>query len=159
MRAAALSPRLSLFPLLLAPSTPHSLIPSPAPVRYNSLQRARVVKDRWTNRDRGYGFLSFGDPYDCIRAMREMDGASGADYVPALPLIPSVGRGERGRGIAGCGAHPYPSLGAGKFCGGRPIQVRKSTYKDRAVAQSDKKLKSQGNKKLYIKRKSKKHLF
>jgi len=42
---------------------------------YPSFQRSRVVKDRYTNRNRGYGFVSFADPFDCARALREMQGS------------------------------------------------------------------------------------
>ncbi|KAJ0395996.1 hypothetical protein P43SY_000769 [Pythium insidiosum] len=42
--------------------------------RYASFQRARVVRDKQTHKTRGYGFVSFGDPFDCVKAMREMNG-------------------------------------------------------------------------------------
>lgn len=42
--------------------------------RYPSFQRARVVRDKYSHKTRGYGFISFGDPFDCAKAMREMNG-------------------------------------------------------------------------------------
>ncbi|TMW69028.1 hypothetical protein Poli38472_001184 [Pythium oligandrum] len=42
--------------------------------RYASFQRARVVRDKYTHKTRGYGFVSFGDHMDCAKAMREMNG-------------------------------------------------------------------------------------
>ncbi|KAA0184998.1 RNA binding protein 42 [Fasciolopsis buskii] len=42
--------------------------------RYTSFQKARVVRDKRTGRSRGYGFVSFSDPADFTRAMREMNG-------------------------------------------------------------------------------------
>eukprot|EP00126_Sphaerothecum_destruens_P006473 Sdes_comp19375_c0_seq1m10633 len=59
---------------------------------YPSFIKARVVKDKRNDKSRGYGFVSFSDSADYIRAMREMNG---------------------------------------KYIGGRPIKLRKSTWKDR----------------------------
>ncbi|KAG9510656.1 RNA-binding protein 42, partial [Fragariocoptes setiger] len=42
--------------------------------RYPSFVKARVVRDKHTNKSKGYGFISFKEPNDFIRAMREMDG-------------------------------------------------------------------------------------
>ncbi len=42
--------------------------------RYPSFQKAKVVRDKRTNKTRGYGFVSFKDPQDYMRAMREMNG-------------------------------------------------------------------------------------
>lgn len=42
--------------------------------RYASFQRARVVRDKYTHKSRGYGFVSFADPFDCAKALREMNG-------------------------------------------------------------------------------------
>ncbi|KAF8561849.1 hypothetical protein P879_04001 [Paragonimus westermani] len=50
--------------------------------RYPSFQKARVVRDKRTNKSRGYGFVSFSDPADFMRAMREMNGK----YVGNRPI-------------------------------------------------------------------------
>lgn len=42
--------------------------------RYPSFVKAKVVREKKTNKTRGYGFVSFRDPTDFVRAMREMNG-------------------------------------------------------------------------------------
>nr|CCA17788.1 RNAbinding protein putative [Albugo laibachii Nc14] len=41
---------------------------------FPSFQRAKVIRDKFTHKSRGYGFVSFGDPFDCAKALREMNG-------------------------------------------------------------------------------------
>lgn len=41
---------------------------------YPSFVRAKVVRDRFTNKSKGFGFLSFKEPADYTRAMKEMNG-------------------------------------------------------------------------------------
>jgi len=41
---------------------------------YPSFQKARVIKNRLTHKSLGYGFVSFKDPWDMTRALREMQG-------------------------------------------------------------------------------------
>lgn len=43
-------------------------------VGFPSLQKARVIRDKITKKSRGYGFVSFRDGQDYLRAMREMNG-------------------------------------------------------------------------------------
>ncbi|KAJ8652036.1 hypothetical protein O0I10_012345 [Lichtheimia ornata] len=50
--------------------------------KYTSLQRTRVVRDKRTGKTRGYGFLSFRDPNDFVKAWREMNGK----YVGNRPI-------------------------------------------------------------------------
>lgn len=61
---------------------------------YPSFQRARVVRDPRTNKVKGYGFVSFRDPKDFLRAMKEVNG---------------------------------------RYCGNRPVKLRKSVWKDRSI--------------------------
>lgn len=42
--------------------------------RYPSFVKARVVRDKRTNKTKGFGFLSFKDPQDFIKASKEMNG-------------------------------------------------------------------------------------
>ena len=42
--------------------------------KYPSFVKAKVVRDRRSNKTKGYGFASFRDPVDFTRAMREMNG-------------------------------------------------------------------------------------
>ena len=44
--------------------------------KYPSFLKARVIRDKWTKKTKGYGFVSFKDPHDFIQAMREMNGQS-----------------------------------------------------------------------------------
>ena len=55
---------------------------SPANGRYPSFQMCRVVRDGRSNKSRGYGFVSFRDPWDMTKALREMHGA----YVGNRPI-------------------------------------------------------------------------
>ena len=42
--------------------------------KYSSFQKAKVVRDKRTNKTKGFGFVSFKDPQDFIKAMKEMNG-------------------------------------------------------------------------------------
>ena len=50
--------------------------------KYPSFQKAKVIRDRRTGKSKGFGFLSFKEPQDFIRAMKEMDGR----YVGSRPI-------------------------------------------------------------------------
>lgn len=50
--------------------------------KYPSFQRARVVRDKRTGKSKGFGFVSFREPADFIKAMKEMDGR----YVGSRPI-------------------------------------------------------------------------
>jgi len=50
--------------------------------KYPSFQRCKIVRDKKTNKTKGYGFVSFKDPQDFIRAMRDMNGK----YVGSRPI-------------------------------------------------------------------------
>jgi RNA recognition motif-containing protein len=41
---------------------------------YPSFQKARVIRDKRTRKTRGYGFVSFKDGHDYLKAMKEMNG-------------------------------------------------------------------------------------
>uniref|UniRef100_A0A8C9FVS4 RRM domain-containing protein n=1 Tax=Pavo cristatus TaxID=9049 RepID=A0A8C9FVS4_PAVCR len=42
--------------------------------RYPSFLKAKVIRDKRSGKTKGYGFVSFKDPNDYVRAMREMNG-------------------------------------------------------------------------------------
>lgn len=50
--------------------------------KFASFQRAKVIRDKRTSKSKGYGFVSFKEPQDFIRAMKEMDGK----YVGSRPI-------------------------------------------------------------------------
>lgn len=50
--------------------------------RYPSFLKAKVVRDKRTGKTKGFGFVSFKDPNDYVRAMREMNGR----YVGSRPI-------------------------------------------------------------------------
>lgn len=50
--------------------------------KYSSFQKAKVIRDKRTGKSKGFGFLSFREPQDFIRAMKEMDGR----YVGSRPI-------------------------------------------------------------------------
>lgn len=50
--------------------------------KYPSFLKAKVVRDKRTNKTKGYGFISFREPQDFIRAMKEFDGK----YVGSRPI-------------------------------------------------------------------------
>jgi RNA recognition motif-containing protein len=41
---------------------------------YKSAVRARVIRDKRTGKSKGFGFVSFMDANDFVRALREMNG-------------------------------------------------------------------------------------
>lgn len=50
--------------------------------QYRSLTKVHVVRDKKSAKSKGFGFLSFSDPDDFIKAMREMNGK----YVGNRPI-------------------------------------------------------------------------
>ena len=55
---------------------------SKAFAHYPSLIRVAVIRDKRTNKSKGYGFISFKDPDDYVKAVREMNGK----YVGNRPI-------------------------------------------------------------------------
>lgn len=85
-------------------------------IKYGSVQKARVIRDKRTTKSKGYGFVSFSDGDDYFRAARDMQGK----YIGSHPVLikraqtevkasaPVVqGRGRNGKGKGG-------GAGAGK---------------------------------------------
>lgn len=42
--------------------------------KFPSFLKAKVIRDKRTNKSKGYGFISFKDPSDFTKAMKEMNG-------------------------------------------------------------------------------------
>ena len=42
--------------------------------KFPSFQKAKVVRDKRSNKTKGFGFVSFKDPADFTRAMKELNG-------------------------------------------------------------------------------------
>ncbi|KKK21455.1 hypothetical protein P175DRAFT_0501254 [Aspergillus ochraceoroseus IBT 24754] len=51
--------------------------------KYTSLQKARVIRDKRTQKSKGYGFVSFRDGDDYFKAAREMQGK----YIGSHPVL------------------------------------------------------------------------
>ncbi|KAF7719693.1 Uncharacterized protein PECH_004195 [Penicillium ucsense] len=52
-------------------------------VRYPSVQKARVIREKRTQKSKGYGFISFSDGDDYFKAAREMQGK----YIGSHPIL------------------------------------------------------------------------
>ena len=92
--------------------------------KYPSFQKARVVRDKRSGKTRGYGFISFKDSQDYIRAMREMNGKTFLFLRVELSIDRLLLR-----------------LFSGKYVGNRPIKLRKSTWQERNIDTVRKKVK------------------
>ncbi|KAK9457769.1 hypothetical protein V1511DRAFT_490787 [Dipodascopsis uninucleata] len=51
--------------------------------RYPSISKARVIKDKKTDKNKGYGFVAFKDPEDYLKAFKEMNGK----YIGSHPVL------------------------------------------------------------------------
>lgn len=43
---------------------------------YKSFNKAKVIRERWNNKTKGYGFVSFSDSADMVACMKSMNGAA-----------------------------------------------------------------------------------
>lgn len=51
--------------------------------RWPSVQKAKVIRDKRTNKSKGYGFVSISDPDDFFQAAKEMNGK----YIQSHPVV------------------------------------------------------------------------
>jgi RNA recognition motif-containing protein len=51
--------------------------------RYTSVQKARVIREKRTQKSKGYGFISFSDGDEYFRAAKEMHGK----YIGSHPIL------------------------------------------------------------------------
>jgi len=49
---------------------------------YPSFAKARVIREKHTQKSKGYGFVSFTDPADCVQALQDLNGK----YVGNRPI-------------------------------------------------------------------------
>jgi len=49
---------------------------------FTSFLKAKVIRAKHDNKSKGYGFVSFGNPFECAKAMRAMEGR----YVGSRPV-------------------------------------------------------------------------
>ena len=42
--------------------------------QYPSFLKAKIVRDKHSQKSKGYGFISFKDPHDFMNALKEMNG-------------------------------------------------------------------------------------
>ncbi|KAK7202595.1 hypothetical protein BZA70DRAFT_98840 [Myxozyma melibiosi] len=52
-------------------------------VKYPSMSRARVIREKVSGKTKGYGFVAFKDPDDYFRAFKEMNGK----YIGSHPIL------------------------------------------------------------------------
>ncbi|KAL4877616.1 hypothetical protein BJY04DRAFT_230581 [Aspergillus karnatakaensis] len=77
--------------------------------KYTSVQKARVIRDKRTQKSKGYGFVSFSDGDDYFKAAREMQGK----YIGSHPVLlrrattevkaTNNNKGKKGKGGGGGG--------------------------------------------------------
>ncbi|PGH14281.1 hypothetical protein AJ79_03103 [Helicocarpus griseus UAMH5409] len=100
--------------------------------KYPSVQKARVIRDKRTEKSKGYGFVSFSDGEDYFRAAREMQGKYIGSHPVLLkramteirPVSASKAGGGGGKGggkKSGSGGGPGAGRGGGGAGGGKVI--------------------------------------
>lgn len=50
--------------------------------RWGSFNKSKVVRDKRSGKSKGFGFVSFSDPAECVEALKECDGK----YVGNRPI-------------------------------------------------------------------------
>ncbi|KAL8716000.1 MAG: hypothetical protein Q9220_000667 [cf. Caloplaca sp. 1 TL-2023] len=102
-------------------------------IKYPSVQKARVVRDKRTTKSKGYGFVSFADGDEYFRAARDMQGK----YIGSHPVLlrksnteikPTAvkGKGKGGKGGKGGGGG---GAGGGGVGGGGGVQKKQGKIK------------------------------
>ncbi|ROT37410.1 RNA-binding domain-containing protein [Sodiomyces alkalinus F11] len=96
--------------------------------RWQSVQRARVIRDKRTSKSKGYGFVSFSDADDFFQAAKEMNGK----YIQSHPVVVRKAKTEikvtnvKGRDSRGGGKKHKSGSGAG--AGGRQEGAGGASY-------------------------------
>ncbi|EYE95106.1 RNP domain protein [Aspergillus ruber CBS 135680] len=86
--------------------------------QFSSVQKARVIRDKRTQKSKGFGFVSFSDGDDYFRAAREMQGKYIGSHPILLRRAMTEVRPVSGNAIKG-GKKNHGGAGAGGS-GGRP---------------------------------------
>ncbi|KAK4052174.1 hypothetical protein OIV83_002469 [Microbotryomycetes sp. JL201] len=73
-------------------------------VRYPSFVKSKIVRDKYTNKGKGFGFVSYSDPEDFLKVWKEMNGKSRSN-----------------------------ALTQNKYVGTRPVKISKATAGVKAV--------------------------
>jgi hypothetical protein len=89
--------------------------------QYKSFVKAKVIRNKEDNKSKGYGFVSYSDPEDFLKAWKDLNGALS----------------HRLCSSAQCRADAR----TGKYVGSRPVKIEKATTKVGAVTIGDKKAK------------------
>lgn len=82
--------------------------------KYSSVQKARVIRDKRTQKSKGYGFVSFSDGDDYFKAAREMQGK----YIGSHPVLLRRATAEV-RPVSSNAAKPGKKGGGGGSGGGK----------------------------------------
>lgn len=91
-----------------------------ANARYPSFVKAKIIRDKYTNKGKGFGFVSYSDPQDFLKAWKEIDGASCHSLRIMQLETDSV-------------------ASVGTYVGTRPVKISKATTGVAAVAIGNKK--------------------
>lgn len=80
--------------------------------RFPSFVKSKVIRDKYTNKGRGYGFVSYTDPEDFLKAWKEMNGefSTAFGFTEDRRRLTSLRRRL-----------------VGKYVGTRPVTIKKAT--------------------------------
>lgn len=98
---------------------------------YPTFNKAKVIKDKLTQKNRGYGFASFSDPFECVQAMKDCNGQFKAHSHAAHTAMPHTQHKHTPF------TRPHPrthSPRTGKYVGNRPVKLTKSKWEKRTAA-------------------------
>ncbi len=85
-----------------------------------------MIRDRYSKKTKGYGFVSFKEPKDFMNAMREMNGELEFRKIHYASCFRSI----QNKFLC---IQIYCFLFLGRYIGNRPVKLRKSTWKDRQL--------------------------
>lgn len=97
-------------------------------VRYPSFVKAKIIRDKYTNKGKGYGFVSYSDPEDFLKAWKEMNGTLRLPF--PFPPFASLFYSKLTFDLR---------LLSGKYVGTRPVKISKATAGVAAVNIGNKK--------------------